>query len=98
MAYAKLEPFGQVREEYRVGVLATVLGSAFGKKGAHYSPETFFPELGYARAVVKQSATTMKDRLIQITKALGGKIVKRGETPPEPAKSGKKRKKNGKHR
>lgn len=98
MAYARMEPFGAVREDYRAGIISTILASAHGKKGAHFSPETFFPELEYARArPPKQSVETMKDQLVSIVKSFGGKVLKKGEKIARPAKKAKGRK-DGKSR
>lgn len=84
MVYAKMEPFGAIREDYRAGIVATVMASVFGGKKSNVTPETFFPELGYARGPARQeSPATMKDKLIAITKSLGGKMLKKGENKPE---------------
>lgn len=55
-AYDQIEPFGEVRADLRIAILATVVAAGFGSKSA--KPSDFMPRLN-AEPKPKQSVSQM---------------------------------------
>lgn len=100
LAYFELEPFGPAREDLRAGAIAAaVYNSSLGrKKGSRaIKPSDVFENLRVAQP--KQTADQMAQRAKAISRAMGGKVVKKGERvggkaersqpTPKPVRKGK---------
>ena len=56
MAYARLEPFGPLQEDFRAGQIAAMVASPYLPKEKRVSAADFFPSLKLRRTDEKQAA------------------------------------------
>lgn len=70
IAFYQLEPFGF----YQSGIIASTIANAFrGKKSQSFSPENFAIRPSKEGRPRKESATSMKQKLMQLVGMSGGK-------------------------
>lgn len=85
-AYYRLEPFGEYRADYRMGVLAAITANLWKEKGEEPTrPEDFLPRFGRAAEALEQEPArpppgTTDDEFRTALMALGK--VKRGNSSP----------------
>lgn len=78
LAYEQMAgPLGGARADIHAGIVASTIANVnTGKRGKKYKPADFIPK--WSRVKISDPAA-MRNMLIGITKALGGKVRRRGE-------------------
>jgi len=66
-----IEPWGEIRSDLQMGILATVMASCFAAKGTTYTPADFMPEF---KEKVDQSIEDMKEAAKQFCLLMGGTV------------------------
>lgn len=79
-AYYLLEPFGQWRDDYRMAILASILANINRDSKKHptpFDPLDFMPDFMAVGDEQESNPETIQDKVMQLAKALGAKVVKR---------------------
>lgn len=79
MAYAQVEPFGPMREDYRAGVTAATVANVFGRRKGESAvqPLEFFPDL---------KGPTRADQQDERNTRIAGTIAVLASMAPKPSK------------